>query len=888
MLKISQYLMTTMKSIWSQLEKAVDLADSYNTFVFDGKERQSEKEVASAAADIFQHFKKTTDSTLLGAMLENPQLQYILKPIEQESAKRLPHLSYAWNVQTIVQDMMCISNKFGASANFKTDLVHHRNAFKHFFAVDHTGDIALLMTDDIPCLRKACGGKGSGLCDIRTETKQSAPKDCHTVAVVVSTNTRQQEGKYEDSRAQHHEFVYLAQSLNAQSLNTVDFKSYSYAIPKTLSESRGALYKNIDCFVVGTSNVITFAKCMIEGVPCALVHGNETILYKPIGFLERETHSLKGFIETVCEFNESPTSSLLALAQQSLLSQLDECCSGIVNAFIKHRGKNHHMELLILVEALQAVRKKLAFIFENLNFNDILFGYLGLDKHELDGRTSLEALQGFNNTNVRFLRRMLHCLSTTKPKSLPHSHVYDKTVADKLQEQYVADVLMANKNDLASPKWLLSCSCGRGGQKADNIIPVKYLQTAEMFFELFGMNPDRILISKNTPLEQMHIAHVYQRWMYDLSKELSVADEVVTNLELFDGEYKANHEEYFSIWIDLVFYTKKSQLNVKSCVSAVAKPRVSVRGLNHAYDICKKYEVVAQSHYLHEVSSINEYLKNSDRLLDILAEELEKANIKMRKLDDKGEAFMSQSFKANVIVEEAIQAFVARLEKALVPIKYNDTESIRQAYQRLESIGSGAGVEEVSSKLRDETDIKLRKLCDRMLQSDHHRDSNICMACIALHNFVGHDSCCMQDLQDRIMMLASFQKLMMTDKTTEGGAVNNGGRDASISDKLRAYAVKMMNAKTDVIIQCTFVAFLFVVANGIFKYYEQGSSGSSSSSSLPVHKPTAAELMKQIIMNTVLMAGLANFANHVEVELCVYAMYFAYVGMAIMRLLKTS
>ena len=873
--------------IWSQLGKAVDLADSYNTHVFDYVDLdQPEK----AAAEIFHHFKDTTDSNLLAAMLDNPQLQYVLQPIKHESAKRLPDLTYAWNVQTIVQDIMCISNKFGSSATFKTDLVNHRNALKDFFGGSNgDGDIALLLADNIPILRNACGGMGSGLCDIRTQPEDFIPKDCHTVVAVVPAKTT--------DTAKHHEAVLCAKSLNDSKTLTNDLKTYSFYIPKTASESRGTLYRNIELFVIGTSNAITFAKCMLEDVPCVLVNGDETILYKPVSILETETNRLKQFITSVHLLNGSKT--LLSSAQQRLLGKLDACCTGIVKHAKTKKGLSSRIELLILVDALQAIRKKLVFIFENLNVNDILScggGYLPLEEDEQEelvknGKTTLELLQGFNNTNLRFLRRLINLLSSDHDGTAAAVQ-FDKSVADKLQEDYVENVIlpMTNNNKMVPPKRMLSCSFAR---KVDTPFPCKHLETAEMFFDLFGMNPElaRKISQSSQSSTEASEAHAYYRYMCNLSNQLSVADENVTNLELFDGKYKANHEEYFMIWNDLAYFTKHSPLNVVSCEAAVRnKPKVSVRGLKHAYDTCKKYEVVAQSNYLHEVSAIIESLQSNDRLLDALTKRLERAAISMHLPDDGRNTFMSTSFKANALIEEALQLFVAQIKDRLVQVKYTGIDSLWQAFNELKDFISSDEDYKISNKTSG-----LQKLCNSLLQSDQH-DSNISTASIALHNFLQHESHCMNDFQERIMMLASFSKLMMMMKPEAGIIKMEGGggdvvgkMESSTSDKLRAYVVKLMNSKTEVILQCTFVVFLFVISNGIYRYYELGGSASSASSaSSATSASSTKELMKQILMNTVLMAVLANLANHVEVELCVYTIYFAYIGMAIMRLLKTS
>ncbi len=107
MLKICQYIMgmrnnpPDQPSIWSQLAKAVDLAQLYYTFVFDTGAAAQAAQAATpaataAAAKVFQHFKDTTEQNLFKAMQDNPQLQYVLQPLENETSKRLPHLSYAW------------------------------------------------------------------------------------------------------------------------------------------------------------------------------------------------------------------------------------------------------------------------------------------------------------------------------------------------------------------------------------------------------------------------------------------------------------------------------------------------------------------------------------------------------------------------------------------------------------------------------------------------------------------------------------------------------------------------------------------------------------------------------------------------------------------------
>jgi hypothetical protein len=872
--------------IWSQLASAVDLADMYNTFVFDDSVEEGAAGAGSKADDIYNKFKDTIDSDLLQALLDNEQLRYVLQPIKHESAKRLPHLTYAWNVQTIVQDIMCISNKFGASATFKTDLVNHRNALREFFGGSTgDGDIALLLADNIPILRNACGGMGSGLCDIRTQQEDFIPKDCHTVVAVVPAKTT--------DTGKHHEAVLCAKSLNDSKSPTDDLKSYSFYIPKTASESRGTLYRNVELFVIGTSNAITFAKCMLEDVPCVLVNGAETILYKPISILETETKRLKQFITSVHLLKGSK--SLLASAQQRLLGKLDACCAGIVK-HAKKKKVSSRIELLILVDALQAIRKKLVFIFENLDVNDILScggGYLPLEEDEQEklvkhGKTTLELLQGFNNTNLRFLRRLINLLSSDHDGTAAAVQ-FDKSVADKLQEEYVENVIlpMTNNNKMVPPKRMLSCSFAR---KVDTPFPCKHLETAEMFFDLFGMNPElaRKISQSSQSSTEASEAHAYYRYMCNLSNQLSVADENVTNLELFDGKYKANHEEYFMIWNDLAYFTKHSPLNVVSCEAAVRnKPKVSVRGLKHAYDTCKKYEVVAQSNYLHEVSAIIESLQSNDRLLDALTKRLERAAISMHLPDDGRNTFMSTSFKANALIEEALQLFVAQIKDRLVQVKYTGIDSLWQAFNELKDFISSDEDYKISNKTSG-----LQKLCNSLLQSDQH-DSNISTASIALHNFLQHESHCMNDFQERIMMLASFSKLMMMMKPEAGIIKMEGGggdvvgkMESSTSDKLRAYVVKLMNSKTEVILQCTFVVFLFVISNGIYRYYELGGSASSASSATSAS--STKELMKQILMNTVLMAVLANLANHVEVELCVYTIYFAYIGMAIMRLLKTS
>jgi hypothetical protein len=275
-----------------------------------------------------------------------------------------------------------------------------------------------------------------------------------------------------------------------------------------------------------------------------------------------------------------------------------------------------------------------------------------------------------------------------------------------------------------------------------------------------------------------------------------------------------------------------------------------------------------------------ECLKQNERLSDGLTKELDHAQVRLHAPEASGDAYLSPTFKANALVEEAVQAFFAQMEDRLLPLKYTGLDDLWSAFESLQSFEGSAANRPATVPC--DTIQNLQKLCDDLLQTDDH-DSNMSMASIALHNVLHHKPHSMQELQEAIVMLASFQKLMMRENQEDAMVMEGGGAGgvdvvkSRVQDKLRAYVVKLMNSKTDVILQCTFIVFLFVVSNGIYRYYEGGHES-----------PSAKELMKQIVMNTVLMAALANLVGHVEVEMCVYAMYFAYIGLAVMRLVKTS
>ena len=243
--------------------------------------------------------------------------------------------------------------------------------------------------------------------------------------------------------------------------------------------------------------------------------------------------------------------------------------------------------------------------------------------------------------------------------------------------------------------------------------------------------------------------------------------------------------------------------------------------------------MVASSHYLQEVSSIVESLSKNPAMTKEFADNLSIAN-----LDFEGRAAGESpaTFRADFLVENAVNALI---------------ESCMTQQDSLSDLSA------LADKLLLEKDERL-------------------VACVSLRNFMKSNSRCMGDMQDRLAMLVHSGHLPSRLVPSQTGGAGNA-TEPTVRDKLNAYVVKLMNFKTDVILQSVVVVFIFVVSNGIYKYYETGEPNT-----------TTKELLKQIVLNTLVMAVLANLAEHLEVELCIYAMYFAYVGMAVLRLVKTS
>jgi len=833
------------------------MAESYNRIAIDDTE---------AVGAIFQYYKDNTDAELFEAMLGNTQLQYLVHPILHESSKRIPEMTYAQNLSTTVEDMLCIMNKLGVCATSKlayTSQSDVRKQIRRFFSVTKNGkDVALMLVDDVKTLRGACGGIRSGLCDMQTlEWSPSMPKGSGSIATVIDMVPN-------DSESSSARIVSLAKALNLE-VNAHDLQSlqsYPYRIPKNSTELKGVSYRHAECFVVGTSNIITLAKCMLEDVPCVLVpcaqHDSpqqEMTMYKPPSSMLRDIDDLHVFINTVQKFVKSEKA--MQSAQDNLLRELDACCNDIVKQHKKMNGKDHRVEMLILVDALQAIRTKLNFIFETLDVNDILTAYLPLEDDTTKDKTNLDTLQGFNNTNVRFLRDLIDALATAETRTTEAP--FDKGTSDQLQENFAVNILA---NQEQEPKHLV-CSVDSKAETRKGFIPSSLLERADKFFDLFGMS--MCAFEKKFPGRVA--AHTYHKLILTLIHELDKADNKITDLEIFDGQYKANHGDYFVIWNDLDDFVAKTPLNDVSCESAMRqRPAPTKRGLKVAYEISNRYRVVATSTYLHEISSIIENVADSPRLLDALKWELDHANDAFEAADR--DAYLNETFRANALVEGAVESLVSRLEEGLIV-------HVGDLWKALEFLQTFRDDDHKHGKKRRASNATAQHmlLCDTLLRGEGKQKG----ACIALHRFLQHDSHCLDDFQDRIEALVSFQELLSSaaplPQQHGGGANTTTKLPHDIQAKLRTYVVKLMNSKTDVILQCTLVVFMYVISNGIYRYYEKGAPTSTK------------ELMKQIVMNTVLMAALANvLTSHTEVELCIYAMYFAYVGMAVLRLVKTS
>jgi hypothetical protein len=379
-------------------------------------------------------------------------------------------------------------------------------------------------------------------------------------------------------------------------------------------------------------------------------------------------------------------------------------------------------------------------------------------------------------------------------------------------------------------------------RKIDWCTDIKYSKSvvspnvAELF-SLFGMSvrPFETIRKCDGTDAAIYNAHEHHKLILEVFEQLDLADQKITDLEIFEGEYKAKHEEYFPIWNDLEYFVECTPLNDVASDSIISLGAPDKHhGFKQAHAIAKRYPVVASSHYLQEVSSIVESLSKNPAMTKEFAENLSIANLDFEEVAA-GES--PTTFRADVLVENAVTALIE------------------------------------SCMTRQDSLSDLSTLADKLLleTKENEKDERL-VACVSLRNFMRSNSKCMGDMQNRLEMLVHSGRLVPAQTGGGGNAT-----EPTVRDKLNTYVVKLMNSKTDVILQLAVVVFIFVVSNGVYKYYEGGKSDT-----------TTKELMKQIILNTLVMAVLANLAEHLEVELCIYAMYFAYVGMAVLRLVKTS
>jgi hypothetical protein len=811
-----------------QLYAAIDIANAYEEFV---SERADDRYREIAANEILQHFRATTDAQHLEA---NEQLQYIIRPLSTQ--KRLPHLTYAKNVQTIVQDLLGIMNTFGecVSTTF-TDHSDIANTAKTFFKAKEN-DIAFMLDDDLDL--------GKGVCDVRTIASDTLiPKSPNTIDAIIvpvaedivhieSTDVsfvlspdgqnsckgiRKDTSRFDTHRAQCYGNVFLAKSLN-EKLASVSLKTFSFRLPRSHKNESGTTVKasSFDCYVVGTSKITTFTKCMLEEVPCILVEGNTVTMYKPRFMYERDTADLVRFIKIVDGYVKS---------EGSMKSAIDS-----LYATLSIKNNRNKIEAAILSDTLNALRNKLQFVFEHLDVRDILTEYLPMTDKNIasildGGNVPTEILQGFNNSNVRFLAALMDKLAMAPAKSSKESK------SPSPQYAYVADVL-------TNPKYLQH----EMPRKIDWCTDIKYSKSivssnvAELF-SLFGMSvrPFDTIRKYDGTDAAIYNAHAYHKLILEVSVELDLADHKITDLEIFEGEYKAKHEEYFPIWNDLEYFVQCTPLNDLASDSIISlKMPNKNHVLKRAHEIAKRYPVVASSHYLQEVSSIVEILSNNPAMTKEFAENLSIANLDFEGLASTNSA---ATFRADVLVENAVNAMIE------------------------------------SCMTRQDSLSDLSALADKLLvETKENENDERLVACVSLRNFMRSNSKCMGDMQDRLAMLVHSGRLVPSQTGGGGNAT-----EPTVRDKLNAYVVKLMNSKTDVILQAAVVVFIFVVSNGVYKYYEGEEADT-----------TTKELMKQIILNTLVMGVLANLAEHLEVELCIYAMYFAYVGMAVLRLVKTS
>lgn len=808
-----------------QLVTAVDIANAYEGFV-------SERDDV-----ILEHFRATIDAEHFKALEANEQLRYIIRPSSAE--KRLPHLTYAKNVQTIVQDLLGIMNRFGECVSTTpadhSDIANKSKAF--FKAKDKK--IAFMLDDDL--------NMGKGMCDLRTiasdlKSDTFIPKSTNTIAAIIvpvaeqivhieSTDVsfvlspdgqnsckgiRKDMSRFDIHRARCYGNVFLAKSLNDDLASVSELTTLPFLLPRLPKNEHGTTLKasSFDCYVVGTSKITTFTKCMLEEVPCILIEGDTVTMYKPRFMYERDSADLVRFVRIVDGFVKS---------ESSLKSATDSLYATLV---IKNNHKK--IEAAILSDTLKALRNKLQFVFEHLDVREILTEYLPMTDKQIasildGGIVPTEILQGFNNSNVRFLAALMDILSSMPTKKLPK-----EKDSSSLQDAYVADVL-------TNPKYLQRAM----PRKIDWCTDVKHIKSIVSshvadIFSLFGMScrPFETIRKCDGKDSAIYDAHAHHKLILEIFAELDLADQKITDLEVFEGEYKAKHEEYFPIWNDLVYFVGCTPLNDVASESIVSfKTLDTNHGFKNAHAIAKRYPVVASSHYLHEVSSIFECLSKLPEIKQALEDNLSIANLDFEGfVAGKGPA----TFRADVLVENAVNALI---------------DSCMTSKDSLSDISA---------------------LADKLLVETADNNERL-VACVSQRNFMSSNSRCMGDMQDRLAMLVHFT----VPPAQKGGAGN--ATDPTVRDKLNAYVVELMNSKSDVILQAAVVVFIFVLSNGVYKYYEGAEADT-----------TTKELLKQIVLNTLVMAMLANMAEHIEVELCIYAMYFAYVGMAVLRLVKTS
>ena len=807
-----------------QLFTAVDIANAYEKFVSDSADDKDRSKIAN---EILDHFRAATDAQHFEALEANEQLQYIIRPLTVQ--KRLPHLTYAKNAQTIVQDLLGIMNTFGecVSTTF-TDHSDIANAAKEFFKAKEN-DIAFMLDDDLDL--------GKGVCDVRTiasdafirkspnsiaaiivpVTEQIVHIESTDVSFVLSPdgqNTckgiRKDTSRFDTHRAQCYGNVYLAKSMN-EKLASVSLNTFQFLLPRSHKKASGTTVKAsaFDCYVVGTSKITTFTKCMLEEVPCILMEGNTVTMYKPRFMYERDAADLVRFIKIVDGYVKSESALKSAI--------------GSLYATLSIKNNRNKIEAAILSDTLNALRNKLQFVFEHLDVREILTEYLPMTDDQIaaildGGHVPTEILQGFNNSNVRFLAALMDMLAMA-PAAPAQTK---KNQSPSPQDAYVVDVL-------TNPKYLKRAM----PRKINWCTDIKYSKSivssnvADLFSH-FGMSvrPFETIRKCDGTDAAIYNAHEHHKLILGVCEQLDLADQKITDLEIFEGEYKANHQEYFPIWNDLEYFVECTPLNDVASDSIIS-PRMPDKnhGFKQAHVIAKRYPVVASSHYLQEVSSIVESLSKNPAMTKEFADNLSIANLDFEGLAA-GESLAT--FRADVLVENAVNAMIE------------------------------------SCMTRQESLSDLSALADKLLVEKDER----LVACVSLRNFMKSNSRCMGDMQDRLAMLVHSGQ--MAPAQTGGGG---NATEPTVRDKLNAYVVKLMNSKTDVILQLAVVVFIFVVSNGVYKYYEGGKADT-----------TTKELMKQIVLNTLVMAVLANLAEHLEVELCIYAMYFAYVGMAVLRL----